>query len=58
MLALRAFSVGHFAVKLAWSFQISLSNPSRGKEGRKSTAFFVEMFCGMSTDFLDFVNVC
>jgi hypothetical protein len=30
MLALRAFAVGHFAAKLAWSFLISLSNPSRG----------------------------
>ena len=31
MLALRAFSVGHFAAKLAWSSPISLSNPSREK---------------------------
>ena len=30
MPALRIFSVGHFAAKLAWSLQISLSNPSRG----------------------------
>ena len=26
------FSVGHFAAKLAWSFLISLSNPSREKK--------------------------
>ena len=32
MLALRAFAVGHFAAKLAWSFLISLSNPSREKK--------------------------
>ena len=37
MLALRAFSVGHFAAKLAWCFPISLSNPSRGKKRKKGT---------------------
>jgi len=35
MLALRAFAVGHFAAKLAWSFLISLSNPSREKKRKK-----------------------
>jgi len=37
MLALRAFAVGHFAAKLAWSFLISLSNPSRGGKKNKKT---------------------
>jgi hypothetical protein len=36
MLALRAFAVGHFAAKLAWSFLISLSNPSREKKKKKT----------------------
>ena len=35
MLGLRAFSVGHFAAKLAWSFPISLSNPSREKKEKE-----------------------
>jgi hypothetical protein len=35
MLALRAFAVGHFAAKLAWSFLISLSNPSRNKKEKR-----------------------
>jgi len=38
MLALRAFAVGHFAAKLAWSFLISLSNPSREKKEKKKLA--------------------
>jgi hypothetical protein len=38
MLALRAFAVGHFAAKLAWSFLISLSNPSRGEKKTKKLA--------------------
>ena len=37
MPARRSFSFGHFAVKLAWSFQISLSNPSRGGRRRCRT---------------------
>ena len=36
MLGLRAFSVGHFAAKLAWSFPISLSNSSRKKTKSRS----------------------
>ena len=31
MPARRSFSFGHFAVKLAWSFQIPFANPSRGR---------------------------